>query len=173
MTEPTETAAGQAPARWRMVTALILIVFSLSSAAFIPLVLLLPLSVELKTSISGLLVFGIPQAVMLLAVALVGKSGFVFLKGMIFARVKRLAPAQTVSRTRYRIGLVIFLLPLLLAFVTPYAPQLIPGYADFARYYGVAGDLMLVASFFVLGGDFWDKVRALFLHNARAQFGVR
>jgi len=30
---------------------------------------------------------------------------------------------------------------------------------------------MLILSFFVLGGDFWDKVRALFLHDAKAQFG--
>ncbi len=172
MTEPTQTAAGKAPARWRMVTALTLIALSLSSAAFVPLVLLLPLSVELKTSISGLLVFGIPQAVMLLAVALAGKSGFAFLKGMIFARVKRLAPVQTVSRTRYRIGLVMFILPFLLAFVTPYAPQLLLGYGTHARYYGVAGDLMLILSFLVLGGDFWDKIRALFLHDARARFGA-
>jgi len=28
---------------------------------------------------------------------------------------------------------------------------------------------MFVASLFVLGGDFWDKIRALFLHSARAQ----
>ena len=172
MTEPAQSAAGQAPARWRMITALILMVLSLSSAAFVPLVLLLPRSVELKTTISGLLVFGIPQAVTLFAVALVGKAGFAFLKGLIFARVKRLAPAQTVSRTRYRIGLVLFVLPFLLAFVTPYAPHLLPGYGEHPRYYGITGDLMLIVSFFVLGGDFWDKIRALFLHDARARFGA-
>jgi hypothetical protein len=31
-------------------------------------------------------------------------------------------------------------------------------------------DLITLASLFLLGGDFWDKVRALFLHNARAVF---
>jgi hypothetical protein len=31
-------------------------------------------------------------------------------------------------------------------------------------------DLITLASLFVLGGDFWDKVRALFLHDARAVF---
>lgn len=172
MSEPTQSTEQPVLARWRMVTAIVLMVFSLCSAAFVPLVFLLPLSAALKTSISSLLVFGIPQAVMLLAVALVGKTGFVFLKGMIFARVKRLAPAQTVTPTRYRIGLVLFILPFLLAFVTPYAPQMLPGYGSFARYYGASGDLMLVLSFFVLGGDFWDKIRALFLHDARARFGA-
>ena len=37
----------------------------------------------------------------------------------------------------------------------------------------VIGDLMFLASFFVLGGEFWDKVRALFLHEAKAQLPVR
>jgi hypothetical protein len=31
-------------------------------------------------------------------------------------------------------------------------------------------DLVTLVSLFVLGGDFWDKVRALFLHDARAVF---
>jgi len=30
--------------------------------------------------------------------------------------------------------------------------------------------VLLVASLFVLGGDFWDKLRALFVHEARVQF---
>jgi len=29
-------------------------------------------------------------------------------------------------------------------------------------------ELITLASLFVLGGEFWDKVRALFLHDARA-----
>jgi hypothetical protein len=29
------------------------------------------------------------------------------------------------------------------------------------------GDLMFVGSFFVLGGNFWDKVHALFVRKAR------
>jgi len=34
----------------------------------------------------------------------------------------------------------------------------------------VGGDVVFVASFFVLGGEFWDKLRALFVHGARAVF---
>ena len=33
----------------------------------------------------------------------------------------------------------------------------------------VPGDLLLLVSLFVLGGDFWDKLRSLFIHSARAQ----
>ena len=32
------------------------------------------------------------------------------------------------------------------------------------------GDLLLLTSLFVLGGDFWDKLRALFFHQAKAVF---
>jgi hypothetical protein len=31
------------------------------------------------------------------------------------------------------------------------------------------GDVIFVASLFVLGGDFWDKIRALFVYRARVQ----
>jgi hypothetical protein len=35
------------------------------------------------------------------------------------------------------------------------------------------GDLLLISSLFVLGGDFWDKLRALFVHGAKVQIPVR
>jgi hypothetical protein len=34
----------------------------------------------------------------------------------------------------------------------------------------VGGDVVFVTSLFVLGGDFWDKLRSLFVHGARAVF---
>ena len=34
----------------------------------------------------------------------------------------------------------------------------------------VIGDLMFITSFFILGGDFWDKIRSLFTLSAKAQF---
>ena len=34
----------------------------------------------------------------------------------------------------------------------------------------VAGDLLLLTSLFVLGGDFWDKLRALFIGGAKVVF---
>ena len=38
--------------------------------------------------------------------------------------------------------------------------------------YAVGGDLILLASLFVLGGDFWDKIRSLFIHDAEVHFPV-
>lgn len=34
----------------------------------------------------------------------------------------------------------------------------------------VTGDILLLASLFVLGGDFWGKVRSLFIHHAEVRF---
>ena len=67
-------------------------------------------------------------------------------------------------------GLVMFLVPILFAWITIYVPNLIPGLVTHPIAFAVTGDLMLVASLFVLGGDFWDKIRALFVHGARAHF---
>jgi hypothetical protein len=59
-----------------------------------------------------------------------------------------------------------FLLPLLFGFLTPYVGQLIPAHYAHPRLYGLAGDPLLLISLFVLGGQFWDKLRALFIHGA-------
>ena len=38
--------------------------------------------------------------------------------------------------------------------------------------YAVGGDLLLLSSLFPLGGDFWDKIRSLFVHDAEVHFPV-
>ena len=62
-----------------------------------------------------------------------------------------------------------FLVPLAFGWLGPYVSHLIPGYEANRVVFGVVGDLMFVASLFVLGGDFWDKLRALFIHGAKVQ----
>lgn len=163
------TITEQKPAGWRLGLALVFIVLSLSTVLLIPLITASNLSTELKATISGLLMFGIPQLFMLAAVALVGKSGFNYLKGRIFGLFKQLGPPKTVSRTRYRIGLVMFLLPILVGFLGPYSANLIPELGVNRLLISVAGDVILLASLFVLGGDFWDKLQALFIHQAKVQ----
>jgi hypothetical protein len=36
--------------------------------------------------------------------------------------------------------------------------------------YSIANGILLLASILVLGGDFWDKIRALFIREAKVQF---
>ena len=49
-----------------------------------------------------------------------------------------------------------------------YAPDLIPGYADNRIAMGLTADFLFIVTLFVLGGDFWEKLRALFLYEAKA-----
>ena len=102
--------------------------------------------------------------------AIMGKSGFNLIKGRIFSFLKKHGPRDRVSLTRYRIGLVMFLLPIVFGWLGPYGAHHISGYETHRLVVIVIGDLMFVASLFVLGGDFWDKISALFIHRASVQF---
>ena len=154
---------------WRFRAGILFFVLWLICPVFIPLVYATGLPTSWKATLSGLLVLGIPQACGLLAVVLLGKEGFNYLKGRFFGFFRKLAPPDRVSRTRYRIGLVLFVIPLFFGWLAPYAPEWIPGYEEHRFIINVTGDLMFFSSLFVLGGDFWDKVRALFLHEAKVQ----
>lgn len=166
---PNADTAPPASARWRAAAGMILFVLALICPVFIPLVAVAPLPVGWKTVISGGLAVGIPELLTLAAIALLGKAGFELIKRRVFGWMKRLAPAARVSRTRYRIGLVLFVAPILFGSAAAYAPQAIPGYGAHRIAFNLAGDILFLTSLFILGGDFWNKVRSLFLYDARAQ----
>ncbi len=169
MSKEVKTAKQHAPG-WRFRFGIFFFVLSLISPVFIPLVNATGLPVEWKTALSGLLVVGIPQLLTFLAIVFLGKSGFNYIKGRMIGFLKRYALPSAVSRTRYYIGLAMFLVPFLFGWLAPYAPQLLPGYEAHRFAVNFTGDLLLLISLFVLGGDFWDKVRALFVYEAKAQF---
>jgi hypothetical protein len=145
-----------------------------AAPVLVPLVLASGLPAGWKTTLSGLLMLGIPELAMLIAVAIMGKDGFEFLTAGIKRRLGKFfevyGPAERVSRARYRIGLVMFALPILIGWAAPYLGHHLPGYEANERVYAVLGDLLLLSSLFVLGGEFWDKLRSLFVHGARAVF---
>jgi hypothetical protein len=117
---------------------------------------------------------GIPELGMVAAAAILGKDGFAFLTGGIKRRLGAFfaqhGPAEQVSATRYKIGLVMFLVPILIGWATPYLGHHIPLYDGNEIAYAIGGDVVLLSSLFVLGGEFWDKLRSLFVHGARAEF---
>jgi hypothetical protein len=111
-------------------------------------------------------IFVANKVLLVTCIAVMGKPGFQQLKAMIFGHAKRLAPSKTVGPTRHVIGLVMFALPLVTAMLEPYIDNLWPGLRPNLWQLQLLGDLMLIASFFVLGGDFWSKLRALFVRTA-------
>jgi len=154
--------------RWRMSLALALWVGGFFLPLAIPLVLTLPLPVTTKTALSGLLIFGLPQLLTVIAIAIVGKSGFHYLMERLFGAAKRLEPRAHVGRLRYRIGLVMLFLPLAVSLLEPYITMLVVQQPLPRWVYGAIEDTLFLTSFFVLGGEFWDKVKALFIYEARA-----
>ena len=140
------------------------------SPLFIPVVASSGLTTGFKSALTGLLLLGFPELAIFASIAILGKPGFNWLKGRLFAFFKRAAPADHVSLRRYRIGLLLVCLPLLMGWLSPYVADLIPGYAAQQIPMAIAGDALLLLGLFLLGGDFWDKLCALFVHGARAHF---
>lgn len=108
-----------------------------------------------------------------LSIAVMGRSNFERITAPIHRAAARagekIKPAGNISRERYQIGLIMLVSPLIVitgmhlvteAILTHHIRVIISLVMQF----------VFVASFFVLGGDFWDKARALFVWDARAVF---
>ena len=133
----------------------------------IPLVAAIGLSAATVATVSGAMLVG-AEVLGIVAVAVMGKPGYAYIKNRVFSFLKQYGPPAEVTRTRYTIGLVMFAVPVVLGWLAPYATNLIPGYPGNEITYAIIGDIVLLVSLFVLGGDFWDKLRALFVHGSRA-----
>jgi hypothetical protein len=159
----------QKPLSWRFRIGFSLFILGFFSPLCIPLVTATNLSTAWKTTLSGLFMLGIPELFWLVAAAIMGKPGFNYIKKKVFGTLKRHALPDKVSRTRYRLGLVMLVIPLLYGWLEPYASPLIPGYEKHHVVLAIAGDVILFASLFVLGGEFWDKLRTLFIYEAKVR----
>ena len=149
---------------------IVLILGQISPLILIPIVVSLDLSTGWTTALSGLLMFGFPELAILTSVTIMGKQGFEFIKGKLFGYFKKIAPPDTVGPARYRIGLFLFFFPVLMGWLLPYFIDFIPHLNEYKLMINVSGDLLIVISLFVLGGDFWDKLRSLFVYEAKAIF---
>ena len=158
------TNASQIP-KGRLILGVSILILGFMSPLLIPLVTGTSWSVGIKTTVSGLLAFGIPEVFMLIAIAVMGKQGYEYIKGKAFKYLKRFAPPDTVTHTRYRLGLIMFSLPLLLGWLQPYLGHYFAFLNQLPVWQYIIGDLIFFASFFVLGGDFWDKFSSLFKYS--------
>ena len=161
------------PPKVRLIVGAFFFIVSQSTILFIPFVGILPFPSAWKPLISALLVVGIPQVFTLLSIIILGKQGFNYLRGKVKGVFKQYLFPYKVSSVRYYIGLILFIFPLLFGWIMPYFPQLIPSYQSDRFTLNFIGDIMLVSSFFVLGGNFWDKFRSLFIPSAQADFSVK
>ena len=158
------------PLKGRLVTAGIIFVAGFLSPLLIPIVTSSNLSIGWKTTLTGLLALGIPELFMIIAAAVAGKEGFKYIKSKIFSFLKKYGPPDKVSKTRYRIGLIFFVIPILAGWMLPYISHHIPSYEENRFIISIVGDVVLITSLFVLGGNFWDKLKSLFIYGAKVVF---
>ena len=149
----------------RLILGVSILVIGFLSPLLIPLVTRADWSVGLKATVSGLLAFGIPEIFMLIAVAVMGKAGYEYIKEKGLKYLKRFAPPDKVSLTRYRIGIVLFTAPLLIGWLQPYLGHFFTVLNEVSLWQYIVGDTIFISSFFVLGGNFWDKLSGLFKYS--------
>jgi hypothetical protein len=169
-TTETPTTAASPRGGWRFKVGATILVVGFAAPLAIPLVTSSGLPTAWKTAVSGALAVGLPEIMMVVAAAVMGKAGFARLKQLFGRVLRKYGPPERVSRVRYRVGLVMFILPLLVGWLGPYLGHHLPGFDRHPMIWHVGGDLMFLLSLLVLGGEFWDKLRSLFVYGARAVF---
>jgi hypothetical protein len=136
----------------------------------VPFVTNSDLPTSAKATLTTLLVVICPKIFLVAAIAILGKPGFAYIKGVVMAFFRRVGPPAEVGKWRYRIGLLMFFLPFMLTWILTYFGPVLPGGREAVAYYLKGGDAIQIISLFVLGGDFWDKLRSLFVREAKAIF---
>lgn len=162
--------ATKKPPKNRLIWGAAVFISGFLSPLLIPLVVNSALSTGLKTLISGLLAFGIPELFLIVAAGILGKEGFNYLKRYLLVLLKIYGPPDTVTKARYTIGLIMFFIPIIIALFLPYLFNYFTFISENYLVISICSDVILILSLFVLGGDFWDKLRGLFIRTARIQF---
>jgi hypothetical protein len=165
-TNETVTGAPELPTGWRFKVGIGLFAWIILSWLLLPIEAALGMSgATIGATTAGLAITN--KIVFLAATAVMGKAGFAVLKAKVF---HKLAPAAKVSPMRYRIGLVMFGLPFAEGLLETWASHIVPQLVLNRLWVDITMNAMLIASLFVLGGNFWDKLRALFVADAVAVF---
>ncbi|WP_338879236.1 transporter suffix domain-containing protein [Achromobacter veterisilvae] len=164
MSSPENTLQSSPKTGWRFKCGIGLFIVAFALWFLIPVAAAIDVPGSRIAALTGT-IFIANKVLLLTCVAVMGKEGFQQLKAIVFGHAKRLAPAQKVGPVRHAIGLVMFFIPILTSVLEPYLDELWPGLRPDMWQLQVLGDIMLIASFFVLGGDFWSKLRGLFVRT--------
>jgi hypothetical protein len=169
MSSENTKMAGAGELGWRFAIGVALIVLGYVALAFIPTVTNSNLAIGAKTVITGFIAI-LPLLSKIGAVAIMGKPGFNYLKQIITGYAGKLAPAQIVSPARYRLGLILFVISFFFGQLLDYLPGFLVDWSANEIGWSLVADVVLVVSLFILGGDFWDKLKALFTYDATVTF---
>lgn len=149
---------------WKYYLGLSLLFLSLILPLFGFFIPFFDLPVAVKTVLIGALSLGGPEILITLAVILLGKEKILYFKGKIAKFFKRKKPLKPVSRFRYYFGLLLFFGSLVPIYLNAYSPTTLPEDETTRLLILISGDLTFVISFFILGANFWEKFKRLFLY---------
>lgn len=124
------------------------------------LVPLLGLDKATSALLVGGMVVGAPEICVVAAISLWGRETFNYFLGQAKGLFRRLLPPAHVSPFRYRFGLLVFWGSALPCWLLAYFPHWLEDKSRVAVLVGA--DFAFIFSFYILGGDFWGKLRALF-----------
>jgi hypothetical protein len=152
--------------------------FYIGLAVFVLSFFMLPIGIVLKSFVIDhfwkgfvLAAFWISAPIMKISsIAILGKASYLWIQYQIHFIYHHVAKPHQVTPLRYNIGLVLFILPFLPNYMFSFMPQLLPDSMTMRYIIIISADMVFLSSLFVLGGDFWDKLRSLFIYTARAKF---
>ncbi|UCH75450.1 MAG: hypothetical protein JSU82_06335 [Rhodospirillales bacterium] len=159
------TAERLEPPRGRLWLGGAVFVAGFLAPALIPLVTTSQLPGSAKTVLAGLLAFGIPEIGMLIAVVILGKPGYQYLKSKIKQGVGELLFPAAVGPLRHGLGVALLALVLLLAWVGPYFALVSPAFSARMIIFALVGDGMLLVALVLLGPPFWHRLAELFRYT--------
>ncbi len=148
---------------WKYYTGMTFLLLSLFLPLIGFLIPLLDLPISITTVLMGALTVGGPEIMIALAVIFLGKTHILYLKSKVWKvfRKKRIPPP--VSKGRYYFGLTVLLMSGLPLYLDAYFPGIMPKNEAFRYFLLVSADLTFVLSFFILGANFCEKFKRLFI----------
>jgi len=140
---------------------LILALLSPLSALLVPY---LGFSAAATAALIGFLVVGGPEVFLIAGIALAGKEAWEAVKNRLGKMLEWLGLTRPAGRLRYNIGILLLLGANLGLFVLAYGPALFSNdlSPQITLYLNLVCDVVMLISVFVLGSQFWDKLKKLF-----------
>ena len=173
-----ETPVSQPKTGWRRILGIILFGLSLS----LPLITLVVVPVlgfpqEINAVLFGLSVVGGPDVLLIAAVAVLGKDGVSDLMGKLGTFGKRVFRWDSVTKTRYMVGLVVLVVamvaPLIPLFFWESSVETIDGGPGWGFYLGVASVFVFIGAVLSMGAPLWSRIEAVVTWEAQISFPDR
>ena len=120
---------------------------------------------EINAVLIGGLVFGIPEVLMIAAIAVMGREAWDVIKNYLHGILTFISP-QKVGKQRYYIGVVLFSLCLIEGVFELHTALIQEWIGPNIGVFHWTMNILFVLSFFIAGGDFWDKLRKLFVYDS-------